>query len=509
MDAHKLARGCAVLGLALFLVSRPAQAQEASVLELFSPVSGELASGEAQSWTFTAASDAVLSFKVDVVSGNLDPVLEIVDSAGKALISNDDYDYPDSEDSLLEAITVPRTDTYVARISGFNDSAGEYRLTMLAGFADIAQADNFNAESNWRSLGDTLSVDISSGNILLALAGIDQAGVALNRDMEPLADFYAQAQVSVIDSQSGWIVGLTARQQDEDNFYRLSVNNSGQWRFAVQTSEGEQVLREWVAHPAIMPERTEFTLGLMAQSGGFDFFYNGQLFGQVADSTIEDAGRVGLAAGTTNTLTSTTVVQFDDLTITVPLLVNGVEIVPQQLIMNPPQAMVRELEHRNLIPAGGQMALTVDESFVESSRPGVLPFMLGRGSTYTNFALATTVSWQAPTDGVSGCGLVFRAADTSNFTLAYVDQTGAYGLSPREGDTFLPGVYGENGQQATEQRHLLVIVNGETVHYYLDGYHVGTLESQAIEGEIGSAVVNFDPVHTSCRFDDTWVWRWN
>jgi hypothetical protein len=170
--------------------------------------------------------------------------------------------------------------------------------------------------------------------------------------------------------------------------------------------------------------------------------------------------------------------------------------------------MVRELEHRHLIPAGGEMALTVEESFVESSRPGVHPFMLGRGAVYTNFVLAATVSWQALDEGATGCGLIFRAADESHYTLAYVDQTGGYGVSQREGDTFHPGIFGENSEWAAGTRHLLVIANGDTVHYYVDGSYVGTLDNDVAEGAVGNAVVNFDPIHTSCQFDDTWVWRW-
>jgi hypothetical protein len=176
--------------------------------------------------------------------------------------------------------------------------------------------------------------------------------------------------------------------------------------------------------------------------------------------------------------------------------------------MNPPQAMVRELEHRHLIPAGGEMDLTVEESFVESSRPGVYPFMLGRGATYTNFVLATTVSWQTLSDGMAGCGVIFRSTDDTNYTLAYIDQTGGYGVSRRVNDSFEVGIFGENARLLEGPRQLLIIANDDTVHYYVDAYHVGTLDNVAMEGAVGNAVVNFDPVATSCQFDNTWVWRW-
>jgi hypothetical protein len=494
--------------LALMATNQRAVAQDSNVLEMFTPVTGRIENGGAQSWTFAAASDAVVSFKVEAATEGLDPVLEIANNAGDVLIRNDDFEYPESRDAMVEAITIPRTGTYSVSVAGLDESSGEYTLTMQAGFAETGFSENFNENSNWRTENEALELDISNGNILLGLAGNQQRGIAVNRDMQPVADFYAEVHVAVVESQSGWIVGMTARQQDDNTYYLLEVNSSGQWRFSIHTSEGEQVLRDWVAHPAIAVARAEFTLGLMAQSGGFDFFYNGQLFGQAADATLENPGRVGLAAATTDSLSSSAVVQFDDLTLTVPLLVNQQPVIPQQLMLTAAQAMVRELEHRHLIPAGGVMALIVEESFAESSRPGVLPYMLGRGTTFTDFVLATTVTWQARGDGAVGCGVVFRAVDDLHYTLAYVDQTGALGLSRRVGDAFEPGIFWE-GSPAEASKHLLVIAYGDVVYFYADGLLAGTMENRAIEGAIGNAVVNFDPVHTSCQFDNTWVWRWN
>jgi hypothetical protein len=56
---------------------------------------------------------------------------------------------------------------------------------------------------------------------------------------------------------------------------------------------------------------------------------------------------------------------------------------------------------------------------------------------------------------------------------------------------------------------LLVILNERTLHYYVDGQYAGMLETTPTEGEIGIAVVNFEPISTSCRFNNIWVWRWD
>lgn len=154
------------------------------------------------------------------------------------------------------------------------------------------------------------------------------------------------------------------------------------------------------------------------------------------------------------------------------------------------------------------MALTVNESFVESRRPGVERLMLGRGVTYQNFAIGATVSWQAA-EGITGCGLVVRGVDDTHFTLAYLDQNGGYGLSQRTDDAFAPGIFGESPQFAAGTHHLLLIARGNIMYYYVDGLYKGTLENTAVEGTIGEAVVNFEPISTSCTFTDTWLWRWD
>jgi len=45
--------------------------------------------------------------------------------------------------------------------------------------------------------------------------------------------------------------------------------------------------------------------------------------------------------------------------------------------------------------------------------------------------------------------------------------------------------------------------------YYVDGNFSGSMTNTVVEGGVGNAVVNFDPIRTSCKFTDTWVWNWD
>src|SRR3954467_7410968 len=121
---------------ALISINPLVNAQDTSnTLTITSPVDGQIGSGSSQTWTFGAVEGEVLSFVVHTTSGNLDPQFTISNSKGEPFLSNDDYAYPDNQDALLEAITMPRTDTYRLTVAGIGTTLGSYTLTMLSGFS--------------------------------------------------------------------------------------------------------------------------------------------------------------------------------------------------------------------------------------------------------------------------------------------------------------------------------------------------------------------------------------
>ncbi|MBZ0276604.1 MAG: PPC domain-containing protein [Anaerolineae bacterium] len=494
---------CLLLG-----IGQAVQAQERLELIPFTPTTGQIESGASQTWTFTGLNSAVLSFRVEAVSGDLDPMMALVNSAGQTLITNDDYEYPVDKDALLETITLPRTDTYSLTVSGYGDTAGEYLLTMTNGFADLKRNETFDTLGGWTAVDESLQVSAQDGQIGLQVTGPQIRGITTNTEANSLTDYYAQVDVSVVSQVGGWTIGLTARQQEDGNYYLFSVNDRGSWRFIYRSPDGEETLRDWTTHPAIIAGTTRFSLGMMINDTGYDFFYDGQFLGHVVDDAILNGGQIGLVLETGTQLNSQANAQFDNLIVTAPVVVNGQRLIPQQIIQGEPTVLVEELRRHGLIPAAGEMALTVAESFAEYRNPGISRFMLGRGTTFTDFALGTTVSWEVASAGVTGCGLIFRQSDDSHYVLAYVDATGGYGLSQRDGDSFLPGIFGERPQTATGTHQLVIVATGQRLLYYLDGLFAGELEQDAVEGQIGNAVVNFEPISTSCQFNNTWLWRW-
>lgn len=500
------------VALALLLGVFPcAQAQATNSLPIATPVTGEITASNTQSWTFSAIEGEVLSFIARKTSGDLDPQFSITNSRGELILSNDDYAYPDTQDALIEAITMPRTDTYTVTVGGIGGTAGQYSLILLNGFSQIADESNFNGDLSWEAATPNISaltINSSEGQLALAVSGQEALAIAIDPQQADFADFYVTVKVNVTGAQGDWVMGMTLRQQDSDNYDLLNLRSRGEWRFIRRQNGIDTTIRDWTTHPVLANTSGSFMLGVLVDGSGFDFFYNGTLFGRLSDTGLAQPGKIGLAVQTGTALTAQTSAQFDDLIITVPTLVAGQRILPQQITLGPPAVLTRDLQRRGLIPAAGQLSLTVPESFIESSRPGVERVPLARGATYMLMAIGTTVSWEAAANGLTGCGLVLQAQDDTNYILAFVDQSGASGVSRREGETFVPGIYSENTDLAGSQHHLLVIVHSEQLLFYVDGLYSGSMTGTAAAGAIGNAVVNFEPIRTSCRFTDTWVWNW-
>jgi hypothetical protein len=506
VDALKPIIQCIAFLLLALASVQVSHAQAVNRLELFKTVESRLDIGGSQAWTFSAPEGMVLSFRVEKTSGDIDPRFTIAGQNGQVLIGNDDYNYPKSRDALLEAITIPRTDTYTLTVSALGRTSGSYKITMLTGYAVLKFQDNFTDKSKWKSSNDALSINLQNNQAALTLEGTAQSAVAVRAGSDVPTDYYAQVDVDV-SGQSTWMAGMTARQSG-DRSYVLVLNDRGQWRFMLRSPQGEQTLRDWTPHPAIKPGDTQFTLGMLANGPSFDFFYDGQFFGRIIDNTLADAGQIGLAVQTPNAFNAKVVARFSNLSVTTPVTLNGRDILPEQLLMGAGAATAQELQRRRLIPPGGQMALQVSQSFSEFVKPGVNRIMLGRGATYTNFAIGATISWKVSAAGMAGCGLVLRSTSDASYTLAYLDQTGGYGVSLRDGEQFRPGIFGTLSNISGTTHNLLVVARDDQLYYYIDGFYRGALSNPAVEGSIGGAVVNFNPVDTSCTFTDIWLWRW-
>lgn len=477
---------------------------QSDALTPYVAVEGSL-EGQEDSYSFQGRTNEPLSFVV-TTDGSLDAALTLRDDTGAVLLQNDDVNYPDSTDPLLEAITIPELGIYTITVSAVGGTSGSYTLTMFPGYSELFAGDAFD-RPNWAAIADQGEVAIADGQMLLTLAEGQRNAVAVDANAPVVRDFHAQVEViDVVGSE--WVAGMTARQQNENTYYLYEVSERGEWRLSLVSSGGETVLRDWTRHPAIRAGVRQFTLGVMAVGASLDLFYNGEFLGRQRTSDISGDGEIGLVVSTilNGNLPAVT---YDNLRITVPTLIDGSPIVPGQLVVSAPNGMVQALLRQQMVGGDGELALNVSESFTEYGRPGVNSLPLASGNQFANLAIGTTIYPRATADTMTGCGLVLRQQDETHYLLAYADATGGYGLSERTSNGFEPGLFAQNPEWANvDSLHLLVIANDTTLHYYVNGQYAGRVETTTQQGGIGNAVVNFEPFYTACSFANTWVWRW-
>ena len=492
---------------ALFLACLPFTASWAQGdLPFNEPVRGEVAPGQIESHSFSGRAGQVISILVNS-AGTLDPALALLNAEGEPILTDDDFAWPETGDSLLQAVTLPYTGRYTIQVSGFADTAGQYTLVLGEGYALVAEALPLTSSSGWQPTSTSLQVQASEAGLTLTVEGV-RANEAVFGVRIDQPDLSAAVDVSEIRNSSGWIAGLALRRTG-DSYYAVQINNEGRWRFILVEGDSLTIVRDWTSHPAVVAGQSEFRLGAFIKGSTFDFFYDGTFIGTISDDTLTEAGDVGLSVGTVSSLNSTTLATFSNLAVTTPLLVDGQMPAPQQILLGDGRTMAQALSRRTAVQGNGEMMLTVPEASVSGIRPGVNTLLLGQATEFADFAYGGTVRIQQASAGATGCGLVVRSESDDSYALAWLDAQGAFGLSPRNGEEFEAGLYGQlSGFRVDELHHLLVIASGPILDFYVDGVSAGRLEVPLTQGQVGTAVATFEGIDTTCQFSNLWLWQW-
>lgn len=487
-------------------VSTQVQAQDIS---LNTPVQGNLETGATEDLTFIAREGQMLSF---ILHGDetFDPILSITDSNGKVLVSNDDYEYPTSRDAMIEAFSAPYTGTYTLTISAYGDTSGNYELNMLPGYSDIAVNETFDTTGDWSiiDLGSNIPAQLTiiNGHANLIHEGLQQEAIAVGLSADS-DTYYVDAKIASISGSRGWQVGLVFNYQDASNYYQVLINQNGAWRMTKVENSAVTTLRNWNVHPAITPGRDSFDLGLLVNGTGFDVFYDGQFIGSETDLSFQ-GGQVGLSIVTPDAIGSRVTARYDSLLLTRPAKIDDKTVFPEHLVASNMNYTVRELERRLVIPHGGELAFLLPESFVQNVSIGVSRFPIGNGQTLGNFVLSATIDWAASGADLNGCGITLDSDNANDYTIAYVDSTGSYGLAERRGEAFVQNVFKEAPTLQLPPYQMILVVNGDKVDYFLNGNHAASLTISQSKTKISEAVVNFEAANTNCQYNDLWVWHW-
>lgn len=485
-------------------------AQEPSQqLEINLTVNGVIDStNPSRAWAFEGRQDEIVSFRVQA-SPTLDPILTIRDPDDQLVITNDDFDYPETRDALIEAVRLPDSGTYTVIVSGYEQTQGSFTLVALPGYGQVSLDENFSNAGSWQ--GNNLSrVQFNDGTAALETSGVGTGGTLLNSDLPAVDDFYVKMTVVQVSGSDGWAVGLRLRQQGNGDYYLLLVDQRGTWRFSAIEGREERLIQDWITNPAIPAGTSTFDLGVLARGSRYTVFFNGRQVDQVTDDSLQ-SGRPGIALQSSAAGDSSVSASVDRLQVTIPASRVSAVVAADMLIggVNETQ-IIQELETRRIIPPTGMIAWAVESSFVETSGPGVNRFLLVESTAFSDFVMGATVARNVSGDGLAACGLVFGNADGTTYSLAYIDSAGGYGIALRNGDTFLPGSFGMQPRWADATQHdlLITLVDGLAI-LYVNREYAGQHLIGEINGPVGNAAINFDPVQTNCQFSDTWVWNLN
>ena len=492
------------IGAYLFLLPLLLLAQDRS-LELGDAIEAELAPGETHRYILSARELTLASFRVNALDESLDPMIEISDSAGRSLISNDDYDYPASRDALIQALVFPDTDDYRLSVSGVGDSAGRYRLTALPGFDTLAATDGDLSPSDWHLVNGSAEVDASgTGGLSARMEGMARLAELHAAALSPLRDFYFELAFQRVSGANGWRAGIIFRYVDADNYARLLLNQRGFWRVERVAAGRVRTLRDWTTHPAIVPGESDFRLGLLASGRHLDIVYNGLAIGRAADS-LAQAGGFGVSLRTADVFGSRLTLAFASPILTTPSRTESGALPRQSLASARQSAVANALLRQQLIPVNGEVRLTLPESNVRHRSAGVTPFVFGAGVELSQFVIGARLRYELGESANGGCGLLFHYADAEHYQLAYLTRGGDMGISRREGARFAPGLYVKRAPGERQERDLLLIAANESLILYVDGAFVGSMSAPSASGRIGIAVVNYERVDTNCIFEDLWA----
>ena len=489
-------------------------AQEQIFLDYGIPFSGTLGEGQTHTWYFDATEGAMVSVAVLAAEDStLDPTITILDTEEDFLLINTDARPPNDTDAILEGFTIPDSGTYAIVVEGANGSTGDYDIHLTQGYAERLEDATLDNLDEWEVVDQEIedaetTVTPLFDEVLVETEG--RPGSAwLTTDFSLPNDVYIHNRFSEIQSSANWEAAITFRQTGVDTFYEYRINNLGRWRFTVTVDGETNILRDWQIHPGIAPNVTSFSLGVLTQSESFELFYNGFYLVTVRDDTIPSGDEMGLILLTGGDTTFGRISgKLSNLILTTPSLdADGNHIFPSSIIATSPNETARELKRRFLIPSGGDRVLSFEEINVRDNRIGVRHFPIGLGLTYTDFVVGAMVQLDPFADTESGCGLSLRKTSDTDYVFAFIDQTGAFGISQSVDDAFQPGVYVESDEDLSEDPHQMTIIAiDDTVHMYLDGQYAGMIEMRAVSGEISNAIVNFERVDSLCTFFNTYVW---
>ncbi|MDL1921295.1 hypothetical protein FBQ95_01655 [Chloroflexi bacterium CFX3] len=502
-----------LLAFGLCLLPQGAAAQSVNLTPLRS-VRGSLLSAESEAlWAFNARLGMPIAAQVQAVSGNLLPTLELYTAEGDLLARGALSSYATV---TLQNMRAPREGRYILRVAA-REGAGDYRLTLLNGYATLLLNDTMDGRTVFRTwLEPRRRVALNEGRLLAQVAINNGSAYTTATQLDPLRDFYLQTDLR-IQSAGAWQAALLLRASEPNERlqgYALALNHLRQWRLVAFRAGVGEPLRDWqplgVALPAV---GTTFTVAVLLEGERFTFWVNGAEIATFSDATFNDAGQVGIWIGGAALPENFVSTLWDNVIITVPAApASPTPILPPERLPNwngSTAQITAALAEARLTAGQGVGVLRLPEAFVTNNTTGgILYTPLARGEVFSDLIFSADVVWESDNDAFA-CAVGFGATEGVAYSLVYFDQRGGVGVR-QEGSGALLNFYdlreAANRQSGATNR-LTVIAVGNGVIVYLNGDLVVHQALVQRSGSLYIAAFNYERASSLCRFRDVWLRR--
>ncbi len=185
-----------------------------------------------------------VSITVTATSGNLDPILELLDADGNVAAQNDDIDTEGGNYNAQFTYTADADGIYTIRITAFQESEGDFLLTVAFGEATPVDSETFTGAIQGSHDEVEFQIDLTEGAIAIITV------TATSGDLDPVATLYNPdndevAQNDDIDTEGGDYNSQITYQAQVSGTHRLVVSAYiGTGEFTVTVTEGVEVSQD-------------------------------------------------------------------------------------------------------------------------------------------------------------------------------------------------------------------------------------------------------------------------
>lgn len=381
--------------------------------------------------------------------------------------------------------------------------------------ATIALSDDFSdPSSGWPTRSeDTYGLGYEGGEYFIEHIQRNDASRWQTYPGRTFSDFTAEVEAR-FDTDDEFVgAALIWRWQDNDNFYRFRVRNTGEYDLVKRVGGEWQDLIPATSSPHINSGIATNRLKVTAAADLIQIYVNDHHLADFTDSSL-DQGSIGLYASVFTESPITTRVFFDSLQVSV----SGEEVM--QLTPSPTAPMATLAFSDDFDDPDSGWAVTSGEGygyeggeyFIEHiGETDKARWLTYPDRTFSDFTAEVQIRFDTDVGDVAG-GLVWRWQDNDNFYRVRIYNNGEYEVKKRlEGEwrTLLDRADSPHIVSGTATNALKIVAVGDLIQIYVNDQHLADVTDGSFnEGRIGfyASVYTDSPITTRIMFDNLRVY---